>query len=504
MRTIATAFLTMILVPPSIIAQDAANIPETVTLFKNVNIFDGTTPELRTGLDVLVVRDRIQRIAPDIPVTGSFQIEVANETIRTIPDPVGRGREGYSFQIVDEQGGTVTKEVEVNVIDGQGMTLMPGLIDSHVHFNLMVQGGPKGLEASTWEEIAVMSAAVSDEWLQSGFTTVRDMGGMYTGLRKAIDRGDIVGPRVYCCGGFISQTSGHGDFRLDSQFNSAEANVARLGISRLADGPAEVLRQTRENFSLGADYIKIMIGGGVSSEKDPLHSLQFTAEEIAAAVESCENWDTYVAAHVYHDEHVRRGLELGVMCFDHAQFITEDTCRLLKEKGAFISPNTAGMTPDLLKHPVYGNPAGPQYPKVVEFMERSQGLFDVLRSVKPKIVFNTDIVFTTGVPMRSHIDFEKFYLSENIGNFEALKAMTSTGGELAALTGKNNPYPGRLGVIEEGAYADILIVNGNPLEDMACIGAQPRWLDAEPRSPEVEPIRLIMKNGIVFKNTIGQ
>ena len=482
------------------VGAHAADVPESVTLFKNVKIFDGTSDKLKEGLDVLVVKNKIHKIAKDIPTEASFEVDTAGDAVRELPDVIGRGE--YNFRVVDEAGKATKKSVKVNVIDGGGKTLMPGLIDSHVHFNLMVQGGPKGLESATWEEIGVMSAAVSQEWLRNGFTTIRDMGGMYGGLRKAIDRGDIAGPRVYCCGGFISQTSGHGDFRFDSQATPAEASTVKLGISRLADGPAEMLKQTRENFALGADYIKIMIGGGVSSEKDPLHSLQFTATEIEAAVESCKNWDTYVAAHVYHDAHIKRGLELGVMCFDHAQFISEETCLLLKEKGAFISPNMAGMTPDLLKHPVYGNPAGPQYPKVMEFMEKSKRLGEVLRKVKPKIVFNTDIVFTTGIPMRNHIDFEKHYLADNIGNFEALKAMTSTGGELAALTGKNNPYPGKLGVIEEGALADILIVDGNPLEDITAIGAQPKWLDAEPRGVEVEPIKVIMKDVRFYKNTL--
>lgn len=431
--------------------------------FTNVKIFNGVDNQLIDG---------------DVIVEGNQIIEVSEEPLASIAT------------------------ANTTLIDGKGKTLMPGLIDSHVHFNLMVQGGPKGLEGSTWEEIAVMSAVVAQEWLKNGFTTVRDMGGMYTGLRKAIDRGDLAGPRVYNCGGFVSQTSGHGDFRFDSQSVAGESNGIKLGISRLADGRPEILKQTRENFSLGADYLKIMIGGGVSSEKDPLHSLQFTADEISAAVESAQNWDTYVAAHVYHDEHIQRGLELGIMCFDHAQFISEETCKVLKEKGAFISPNTAGMTPDLLKHPVYGDPAGPQYPKVLEFAEKSKGLFEVLNKVKPNVVFNTDIVFTTGIPMRSHIDFEKYYLASKIGNFEALKAMTSTGGELAALTGKNNPYPGKLGVIEKGAYADILLVEGNPLEDMAAVGAQAKWLDAEPRDQDVESIRLIMKDGKIYKNTL--
>ncbi len=432
------------------------------TLFTNVNIFDGTTDELVTGRDVLVENNLITRIARDI----------------SAPD-----------------GATV--------IDGKGMTLMPGLIDSHVHFNLSMPGGVPAVEGDTWEYIGAYAAAAAREHLFNGFTTARDMGGMHDGLRRVIEQGGIEGPRLYVAGGFLSQTSGHGDFRFRSNINAAESNTVRLGISRIVNGRDEMLKATRENLAGGADYFKIMIGGGVSSEKDPLHSLQFTPDEIRAAVEVAETWDTYVAAHVYHDDHIRRGLDLGIMCFDHAQFITEETCQMLKEKGAFISPNTAGMNPALLSHPVYGNPDGPQYPKVLEFQEQSKNLFQVLRKVKPKIVFDTDVVFTPSLAKRAIIDHEKWSLANGIGNFEALKAMTSAGGELAAMTGKNNPYPdAKLGVIEEGAYADILIVDGNPLQDISAIGGNSEWLDAAPRGYHVEPIKVIMKDGKIYKNTL--
>ena len=161
------------------------------------------------------------------------------------------------------------------------------------------------------------------------------------------------------------------------------------------------------------------------------------------------------------------------------------------------------MNKDLLEHPVYGNPEGPQYPKVKEFQANSKNLFNILKAVKPKIVFNTDMVFTQGAAMRAVIDHEKWSLANGIGNFEALKALTSTGGELCALTGKNNPYPdARLGVIEEGAYADILIVEGNPLEDITVIGGNSEWLDAEPRGLHIASIKIIMKDGKIYKNTL--
>ena len=435
-------------------------------LFENVSIFNGTENRLYENHQVLVEGNTIKAIS----------------------------------------AGEIEARSHATIIDGGGRTLMPGLIDSHVHFNLMLDGGPLALENATWEEIGTYAVYAAQEWLRNGFTTVRDMGGMHQGMRRVIDRDLIAGPRLYVCGGFISQTSGHGDFRSESgavgQFDRPMSNTVRLGISRIADGVDEVRSVSRTNFAGGADYLKIMIGGGVSSEKDPLHSRQFSVEELKAAVEAAEDWDTYVAAHVYLDEHIQRGLDAGIKVFDHAQFITEQTARNLKEKGAFISPNVAGMNPDLLKHPVYGNPKGPQYPKVLRFMRDSENLFEVLRKVEPKIVFNSDIVFTTGPRMRAHLDHEKWALANGIGNFAALKAMTSTGGELAALTGENNPYNGKLGVIEKGALADILLVDGNPLEDITVIGGNSEWLDAEPRGVEVEPIRLIMKDGRIYKNTL--
>jgi imidazolonepropionase-like amidohydrolase len=435
-------------------------------LLKNVNIFNGTEDKLYENHQVLVEGNTIKAIS----------------------------------------SGEIEAKSHATVIDGGGRTLMPGLIDSHVHFNLMLDGGPLALENATWEEIGTYAVYAAQEWLRNGFTTVRDMGGMHQGMRRVIDKGLIAGPRLYVCGGFISQTSGHGDFRSESgavgQFDRPTSNTVRLGISRIADGVDEVRGVSRSNFAGGADYLKIMIGGGVSSEKDPLHSQQYSFEELQAAVEAAEQWDTYVAAHVYLDAHIQRGLDAGIKVFDHAQFITEQTARNLKAKGAFISPNVAGMNPDLLKHPVYGNPKGPQYPKVLRFMEDSKNLFDVLKKVEPKVVFNSDIVFTTGPRMRAHLDHEKWALANGIGNFAALKAMTSTGGELAALTGENNPYNGKIGVIEKGALADILLVDGNPLKDMAVIGGNSQWLDAEPRGPEVEPIRVIMKDGKIYKNTL--
>ena len=501
LQALVTVTLTAVVLVNSAAAQQATAIPDEVTLFKNVRIFDGTTDELKQGLDVLVVRNKIQKIAANIPTTGSYEIEVSSKSIKKVADPMGRGG-GYSFQVVDEQGKKTKKQVEVKVVDGGGMTLMPGLIDSHVHLtHMLMPGGLEGWEAATWEEIGAITSAAAREYIMSGFTTVRDMGGMGTGFKRVIDRGDLAGPRIYSAGAYISQTSGHGDLRLRSQLTTP-SNLERLRVIRRADGVEDVTRAVRENFAEGAAYIKMMVGGGVTSAKDPLHTLQYTPAEIRAAVENATNWDSYIAVHVYQDAHVRRALELGVRCIDHGHFIGDETMAYLVNRQCFLSTNLGSFSDELMKHPVYGDPNGPQYAKAIQFPQAREQFIRLTKKYQPKLVFNTDIVLSDMNTSRSSRDHSMYLQGEYFGNFEALKAMTSTAGELAAATGKNNPYPGKLGVVEEGALADLILVEGNPLEDLTVLGANPKWFDAAPRSETIETIRLIMKNGKIYKNTV--
>lgn len=441
---------------------DHVDPPEGSKVFVNVRVFDGLNDELSEDAKVLVVGNRIEKI---------FSGELEGDPDHT-------------------------------VIDGGGCTLMPGLIDCHVHFTHAKAGGLIALETTPWDEIGAISAYAAWEHLMNGFTTARDTGGLGTGLKRVIDQGLLPGPRIYSSGSYITQTSGHADFRLASHSDPAENNLARLGVTQIVNGADQVRAAVRENLSRGASQIKLMVGGGVSSEKDPLHSMQFTADEIRAAVETVESWDTYVLVHVYHDSHIRRALDLGVKCIEHGQFITVETAEFLQEKGAFHSINLAGMSPMLFEHPVYGAEGSPQRIKAEQFQEGSRNLVEVVNQVGHKVVFNTDLVFTRGPGLRAGIDFEKHVHAEYFGNLRALKAMTSTAGELMALTGEWNPYPGKLGVIEEGAYADILLVDGNPLEDMSALGADPGWFHAEPRDEDVKTIRLIMKDGKIYKNTL--
>ena len=411
-------------------------------------------------------------------------------------------------QIANIGGGTGQDGEEIAVIDGGGRTLMPGLISSHVHLtHAIVDGGVQGLEAMTWEEIAARAVSVAREYLMMGFTTVRDMGGMANGFKKAFDSGLLPGPRVYPAGAYISQSGGHGDMRLRSQPNSqitgvAYSNLERLNMIRLADGVPAMLTAVRDNFANGAVYIKIHASGGVASERDPLHTLQYTSAELEAANQAVENWGSYWTVHAYTTDSVNQALDAGAKCIDHAQLIDEKTMKRIVREGVFLSSNLAALSDGLMAHPYFGNPANPSYEKFKAFLEGSSGFVDLVKKHKPKWVFGEDFALSGKPFMRQHIDFEKWYAGELFGNHFALTGMTSRAGELAALTGKLNPYPGKLGVIEVGAYADLLIVDGNPLEDLAAIGARRGWFQAAPRSEDVKSIRLIMKNGEVFKNTL--
>ena len=432
----------------------------TQVLFKNVNIFDGVSVELITGKNVLVENNLIKQIGTD-----------------------------------------VNAGADATVIDGGGRTLMPGLIDSHVHLNMYKDGTLADLQNTTWEEIAVRSAAMAEEMLAMGFTTVRDMCGAHDGLKKVIDSGLVKGPRVYLSGACLSQTGGHGDWGIVGQ-RKGESNLERLEITRLVDGRSEMLEGGRRNFALGAKYLKIMVSGGVTSTKDPIFQSAFSDDEISAAVETAADYDTYVAMHVFQDSDLDRALDLGVMVVDHGLNISEKTMKKLVKKGAFFSPNLTPLSPEALAHPMHQDPTFPPTQKFTRLRDESAQLFDLVKKYQPKIVFDSDYVLLTGVPYRQSMDFTKFFVADTFGNYEALKSMTSTGGELAALTGRGNPYPEKLGVIEAGAYADILIVDGNPLEDISAIGGNKQWFDAEPRGQDVPSINFIMKDGVVYKNSL--
>ena len=456
--------LTIVLMLSSVtMASEKANEAPMQVLFKNVNIFDGKNDKLTMGQDVLVEGNKIKKI--------------------------GKG----------------LKAIGAEVIDGGGRTLMPGLIDAHTHLYMNIAGGVPAMEKASWEEIGARSAHMAVEYLLDGFTTVRDMGGGGSGLKKTIDEGLLAGPRIYPSGAYLSQTSGHGDFRFASMRNpnltpTTDSSAERLGITVVVDGRDRVIAAVRQNFAQGASQIKIMAGGGVASVLDPLHTLQFLPEEIEAAVAAARDWDTYVGAHVFSSEGINRCVDAGVMSIEHGFFADEKTLRKMKKKGVFLVSQMTGISPYLNQLPALT--VEPNKSKLKNAQELSKDFVKNVKKVQPKMAFQSDIVFTTGEAMRSQLDYEKWYHAHLFGNFAMLRAATGWAGELMAMSGKANPYPGKLGVIEEGAYADILVVDGNPLKDISVIGGNSKWYDAEPRGPGIPTIRIIMKDGRIYKNTL--
>lgn len=464
LRVFTTLFFTL-LSTSHVLAQDS---PPKLVLISNVNIFDGVNDKLHENMHVLV-KDNLIETVSDEPLA-------------------------------------IIQTDNVTMIDGGGGTLMPGLIDSHVHLNATgVFQTFAGLQASKWDQIGAIALENARDYLYDGYTTVRDTGGMGSGLKELIDRGVVEGPRLYVCGAAIGPTSGHGDWRnpVQREYGGIPSDMgAKLNLSYIADGPDEVRKASRLNFAHGASFLKLMAGGGVSSELDPLWSVAYSEEELKAAVDAAEFFDTYVTVHAYTDRTVKTALDAGVLCIEHGQMVSEETVKRIADEGIFWAINWAGMDPALLSHPNYAMPT--VQPKLKEYLEGSKNLDKYIRKYKPKIVHNVDTVLSTIDFGRQHRDFEKYYASKRLGNHAFLVAATSTGGELAQLGGRRNPYPHKLGVIEPGAYADILIVDGNPLEDISVIGGNPEWFDAPKRERGFDTIMLIMKDGRIYKNTLGK
>ncbi len=456
-----TLLLAILMVATATQAQPEAAAPQ--TLFRDVRIFDGRTNELTPG-HVLVEGHRIARVS-------------------TAPIPAP----------------------EATVVEGGGRTLMPGLIDGHVH--IMINEHFAVVETDLeLTDLAYNSVVVARRFLMDGFTSVRDMGGPAFGLKRAIDAGHVVGPRVYPSGAFISQTSGHGDFRErgDTAYSIRDKdslpNFERYGIGMIADGVPAVLAATRLNLRLGATQIKIMAGGGGSSRFDPIDTTQYSKEETCAIVEAAADWGTYVGAHVFNDRAVNRLLECGVKTFEHGFFISEETMKKIARAGGYVVPQMWGISPDLARNPLMP-PA--KIPMVRELGEQYADFGRNLLKHGVKVVFQSDYVGTFADAERAR-RYEIWWRTQTFdSNFEVLKQMTSTAGEMLALSGLRNPYPdGPLGVVEEGAYADLLLVDGNPLEDISVIGGTTEWFDADPEWKPIESLRLIMKDGVVYRNTL--
>lgn len=417
------------------------------TLFQNVKVFDGKSEKLSTSMSVLVEGNKITKIS------------------KSIKAPDG-----------------------ARVIDGSGRTMIPGLIDMHWHSAYATIPMAVGLNIDHAYHL-LLGAKGNEGALLRGFTTVRDVGGNVFSLQKLTDAGVYDGPRIFPSGPAISQTSGHTDFRpataVPADPDAPLIYMERVGHVMVADGVPEVLKRTREALRMGAVQIKINSGGGVSSTFDPLDVTQFTLEETKAAVDAAKDWNTYVATHVFTDEATKRALEAGVMSIEHGHLLSRETLQMMVEKGAYLSMQPLLDDEDAIPFPE-GSFSRQKYIRVTEGTDR---VYRLAKEVGVKTVFGTDTLFDPELAKKQGKILAK--LGRWYTPVEALRQATSTAGELLALSGPRNPYPdGPLGVIKEGAYADLILVNGNPLEKLELV--------ADPD----KNFAVIMKDGNIYKNAI--
>jgi imidazolonepropionase-like amidohydrolase len=421
-----------------------------VTLFQNVRIFDGKGTTLSGPRNVLVRGTKIERISTD-------------------PIPTDRS-------------------ATTMLIDGGGRTLMPGLIDMHWH-TMMVRPTPAALLAGDIGHLNLVAGAEATDTLMRGFTTVRDMGGPAFGLKRAVDENTVVGPRIYPSGAIITVTSGHGDFRqpfeVPRTLGAPQSRGEQVGAAMVADSPDEVRVRVREQLMLGASQIKLTAGGGVASPHSPLDASTFTEAELRAAVEAAGNWGTYVTVHAYTPESIRRAIAAGVKCIEHGHLMDEPTAKLIAENGIWLSTQAfADEMADAFP------PGSSERAKALEVFAGTDRTFVLAKKYKIKTAFGTDVLFSQSLAQRQGELLAKLIRWYTAA--ETLVMATGTNAQLLALSGKRNPYPGKLGVVEEGALADLLLVDGNPIEDIKLI--------EDPAKNFV----LIMKDGKIYKNTLGR
>ncbi|HQR23070.1 MAG TPA: amidohydrolase family protein [Burkholderiaceae bacterium] len=441
------ALVLSLLLSETALGQSAATAPAAnPVLFRNVRIFDGVSGRVSGPSDVLVRGNRIERIAAkQSPETGA------------------------------------------TLIEGNGRTLMPGLIDVHWHTMLASPSLTVALSADE-SYLALLAGVEAERTLMRGFTTVRDVGGSSFGLKRAIDERQVPGPRIFPSGAMISVTSGHGDFRsvhdLPRTLGEPGSRLDRDGHTAIADSPDEVRLRTREQLMRGASQIKLTAGGGVTSPNSPLDAITFTEAEVRAAVEAARNWGTYVTVHAYTSEAIRESISAGVLCIEHAMLMDEATAQLMASKGIWLSTQPLPLE--------LGNafpPGSDERAKFQQVYEGVDNVYKLARKYKLKTAFGTDVLFSSALAAQQGALLAS--LTRWYSPAEVLVMATGTNGELLRLSGKRSPYKGDIGVVREGALADLLLVDGDPVADIGLV-ARP-----------AESLVVIMKDGVIYKNSLA-
>ncbi|MCK0197739.1 amidohydrolase family protein [Ancylobacter sp. 6x-1] len=414
------------------------------TLFRQVRVFDGKADTLTAAAQVLVEGNRITVV----------------DTTNSDPP------------------------TDASVIDCGGRVLMPGLIDAHWHaiyaavpLNVLMSGDP-GIIFAT-------STAEAGRTLLRGFTTVRDVGGPTFSFRQAIDIGIIEGPRIFPSGAMITTTSGHGDLRMPFEIPRDAGQLSlseRMGAAAIADSIGDLKQRVREQLAQGASQIKLVGSGGVSSPRAPLDVMTFGEADLRAAVEIASDWNTYVTVHAYTAQSVRRSIAAGVTCIEHAHLIDEETARLMAEKKVWLS------TQPFLTMADTGSQTGSGAERAQQLFAGTPQLYGFVKRYGIRTAWGSDVLFSPALTDRQSLMLT--HLANWYSNAEALRMATSQNAELLALSGARAPYQGKLGVVEKGALADLLVVDGNPLEDI-------RLLEDPGRN-----LAVVMKDGRISKNAL--
>nr|WP_211210131.1 amidohydrolase family protein [Actinopolyspora halophila] len=440
---------------------------------------------------------------------GTTRLLISN--VRVFDGLGGPPRAGYVLidgRKISEVGtGDVPRpsSTDTAVIDGGGRVLIPGLSDAHVH--IVLAGSTRSELMTGGAGVGYLKgAAEAEAMLMRGFTTVRDMGGDTGDLKRLIDADVLPGPRIYPSQAGVSQTAGHGDFGMvydePKVLGGSPTRTEELGVMRVADGRPQVLAAVREQLKRGASQIKMMAGGGVASAYDPLEVLQFTADELRAGVEAAADWGTYVAVHVYTGPGIRRAVEAGVRVIEHGHLAEEDDIRRMADEGARLSTQ-----PFLESDHSYSNPVSAEKNRRV--CRGVESTFAWAAEHDVPLAFGTDLLLD---PAKSSKQSEMLTRLARFcgGSSAGLTVATSGNAELFRLSGARDPYQApvpaegnqetdrpepphlnHLGVLAEGAWADMLLVEGDPTQDLGVLG-----------DPETN-LAVIIKDGRVHKNTLA-
>lgn len=428
--------------PGRLSAQTPA--PPTRVLFREARLFDSASGKVREGAQVLVENNRI-----------------ASVDFTNAPAPSG-----------------------ATVIGCRNGVLTPGLIDAHWHtifaavpLPILLNGDPGIIYAA--------STAEANRTLLRGFTTVRDLGGPVFSFKQAIDAGMTPGPRIFPSGAMITTSGGHGDLRLPSEIPRDGGRLSKgelIGGAAIVDSIGDLQMRVREQLLQGASQIKLVGGGGVSSPRSPLDILTFSEDELRAAVAVTQDWNTYATVHAYTSRAVRRALAAGAMSIEHAHLVDEDTARMISEKGAWLS-----MQPFLTMEDA-ASQTGPAVERIEQLFAGTPRIYGFARKFGIKTAWGSDVLFSPELAPRQNIMLT--HLSNWYSNAEILQMATSGNAELLQLSGLRNPYPGKIGVLTEGALADLLVVAGNPIDDI-------RLLEDPHKN-----FAVIMKDGRFHKNLL--